>query len=119
MMLICVHSSCSYGQQNNLKNFKNSTPQQRADYQTSLMKKKLKLDAGQITKVQAINLKYAEKFQPLIKSTDDRASKIKQFLTLQKQKDNELQAVFTKDQYEQYKAFEQEIRSKMRDRFKK
>jgi len=82
------------------------------------MKTRLKLNAGQVTKVQAINLKYAEKFQPIIKSTDSRPVKLKAAMALQKDKDKELQAVFSKEQYEEYIAFEQEFRSKLRAAFK-
>ena len=117
-MLLGLQSSCSFGQQKSLKDLKNSTPEQRAAFQTKLMKTRLKLDAGEITKAQAINLKYARKFQPIIKSNDSRFSKLKQAMALQKDKDQELQAVFTKDQFSQYQAFEQEMRSKVKAEFK-
>ncbi len=117
-ILFGLQSSCSFGQQKSIKDLKNSTPEQRADFQTKLMKAKLKLDAGELTKVQAINLKYARKFEPIIKSNDNRFSKLKQAMALQKEKDQELQAVFNKDQFNQYQEFEQELRSKMKARFK-
>ena len=112
-----LQCSCGYGQQN-FKGLKDAPPEKRAEFQTNLMKTRLKLNAGQVTKVQAINLKYAEKFQPIIKSTDSRPVKLKAAMALQKDKDKELQAVFSKEQYEEYIAFEQEFRSKLRAAFK-
>jgi hypothetical protein len=113
-----LQCSCGYGQQN-FKDLKNAPPEKRAEFQTNLMKTRLKLNAGQVKKAQAINLKYAEKFQPIIKSTDSRPVKLKAAMALQKEKDKELQAVFSKEQYEEYTAFEQELRSKLRAAFKK
>jgi len=116
-LLLGLQSSCGYGQQN-FKDLKNAPPEKRAAFQTYLMKAKLKLSPTQVTKVQAINLKYAKKFQPIIKSTDSRDSKIKEVVALQKQKDKELQGVFNKEQYTEYLAFEKELRSKLKARLK-
>jgi hypothetical protein len=116
--LFGLHCSCGYGQQS-FKDLKNAPPEKRAKFQTNLMKTKLNLDANQANKVQAINLKYAEKFQPIIKSTDSRPVKLKAAMALQKEKDKELQAVFSEEQYKEYIAFEQELRSKLRAAFKK
>jgi hypothetical protein len=119
MLMACFGVGCVHAQSNaDIRNLKNATPGQRAAFQTKMMKDKLKLDAGQVTKAQAINLKYAQKFQPIIKSTDNRFSKMKQAMALQKQKDQELQGVFTKEQFSQYQAFEAEMRSKMRAAYK-
>jgi len=110
--LLTLLSACSFGQ-GSLKDLKNSTPQRRAEFQTKMMESKLGLDEAQVKKVSVINLKYAEKFQPIIKSKDDQTTKIKQVTTLQGQKDRELQAVFNKQQFAQYQQFEQKIRSRI------
>ena len=115
--LLTFVSACSFGQ-GSLKDFKNTTPGQRAEFQTKMMESKLGLDEAQVKKVSAINLKYAEKFQPLLKSTGDQATKIKQATALQGQKDKELQAVFNKQQFAEYQQFEQKIRSRMMARMK-
>jgi hypothetical protein len=104
--------------QTGITNFKNSTPAQRAQFQTSMMKSKLNLSAGQLSRVQTINLKYAQKFEPIIKSSDNKLARWKQAIAIQKQKDQELQTVFTKDQFSKYQAYEAELRSKMTARFK-
>jgi hypothetical protein len=95
---------------------KNKTPEQRAAFQTSMMKSKLNLDSDQATKVQAINLKYAQKFEPIIKSDDSRFSRFRQAKALQKAKDAELKTVFTASQYKQYQDFEAEMKDKLKDK---
>jgi hypothetical protein len=113
IVLVTLLTTGNANAQPGIRDFKNSTPDQRAQFQTLMMKRKLNLDAGQLNKVQTINLKYAQKFQPIIKSTGSRLSKLKQAMALQKQKDQELQTVFTKDQYSQYQAFEAQLSSKL------
>jgi predicted nucleic acid binding AN1-type Zn finger protein len=95
---------------------KNKTPEQRAAFQTSMMKSKLNLDSGQAAKVQAINLKYAQKYEPIIKSDDSRFSRFRQAKALQKAKDAELKTVFTASQYKQYQDFEAEMKDKLKDK---
>ena len=102
--------------QANLVDLKNATPEQRAQMQTGMMKSKLKLDTNQVLKVQAINLKYAQKFEQIIKGSDGRMKKAREAIILQKQKDAELKQVFTTAQYKQYQDFEQEMKSKMMGR---
>jgi len=49
---------------------KQSTPQERARIQTDMMKAKLGLSPDQLTKVAAINEKYAQQMQPIIQSSE-------------------------------------------------
>lgn len=112
---ICLAAGCVFGQNNiDVKDLKNASPEKRAQFQTEMMKSRLDLDNGQLAKVQGINLKYAQKFQPIIKSSDNRLSKMKQAMALQEQKDKELELVFTKTQFSKYKEFEQELRKRMK-----
>jgi hypothetical protein len=104
--------------QTGMPDFKNSTPEQRAQFQTEMMTSKLKLDAAQQAKVQTINLKYAGKMQAVIKSDDGRFSKMKQARSLQEAKDGELKAVFNATQYKQYKDFEEEMKAKLMEKVK-
>jgi hypothetical protein len=104
--------------QDSLLKIRNTSPQQRAQFQTNLMKQKLKLNDEQVTNIAAVNMKYALRFQPIIKSDDSRFSKLRAAMALQEQKDKELQTIFTKDQYTAYKAFEQDLRNKLKKRFK-
>ena len=104
--------------QASLQSLKNMTPEQRAKFQTEMMKTKLNLDSGQALKVQDINLKYAQKMQPILNSDEGRLSKFKQAKALQEQKDKELQNILSKDQYNQYQAFEDELKSRLREHAK-
>jgi hypothetical protein len=101
-----------------MPDIKNATPQQRAQFQTGMMKSKLNLNADQLKKVEDINLKYAEKFQPLIQGTDSRFSKMRKVKALQKEKDDELQKVFNADQFKQYQAFVADMKNKMMAKMK-
>lgn len=117
VLVLLINFSCTRAQ-DGMQKFRNSTPEQRAAYQTKLMKDNLDLTQGQVAKVQAINLKYAQKFQAIIKSSGSKKSKIKSALPLFDQKDKELQAVFTKDQFSKYQEYEQKIKSKLSSRMK-
>lgn len=104
--------------QTGMPDFKNSTPEQRAQFQTEIMKSKLKLDAAQESKVQTINLTYARKMQAVIKSDGGRFSKMKQARSVQEGKDQELKGVFTPAQFKQYKDFEEEMKAKLMEKVK-
>lgn len=90
------------------------TPQERADFQTTIMLDKLKLGNQQLAKVKVVNLKYALKFQPILMSDKGRLSKFRAFKALQEQKDIELKDIFTTSQFKQYKDFEDDMRKKMK-----
>jgi len=117
LLIILINFSCVSAQAD-LQKLKESTPQQRADFQTKLMKAKLNLNQDQLTKVSSVNLKYAQKFEPVLKSDENRFSKMRQAKALMEQKDKELQIIFTKSQYTQYLAFEQDMRKKLREQMK-
>lgn len=101
--------------QDNDQDFKNKTPEQRAQMQTNMMKTKLNLDSAQTLKVQAINLKYAQQLAPVLKSDEGRFAKLRQMKSIMGQKDKDLKAVFNADQYKQYKELEAEMKDKMKD----
>jgi len=113
LMTNCISINKASAQNGMGKKFKNMTPAQRADFQTGMMKSKLKLDTQQLLKVQALNLKYALLFEPIIKSDVGRFSKLRQAMALQQKKDDELQYIFTTPQYKLYKDFEDTMRKKM------
>jgi hypothetical protein len=92
------------------KEIKGKSPEERAKIQTEWMQKKLSLDSTVVPMVQAINLKYANKMQNLINSGDSRYSKLQKFKSLPNQKDKELKAVFTPDQYNLYLKRKEEMK---------
>ena len=114
--LMAVNNTFAQSQQTLGDKLKAMTPQQRADYQTGLMKTKLHLDTQEIVKVKAVNLKYAQKFEPIIKSDDGRFTKLKKFKALQDQKDAELKTIFNGNQFKVYQDYENEMREKMKEK---
>lgn len=94
---------------------KESTPEQRAALQTGFMKNKLKLDTTQVTKVQAINLKYAQKLDPVMKGDGRKLKMLREAMSIQKDKDAELKTALTADQYKQYEAMKEEMREKLKE----
>lgn len=94
------------------------TPQERAKFQTEMMKSKLGLDSMQASQVEAINLKYALKNEPILKSDNSKLSKFKQLRSLQKEKESELKKVFTSEQYKQYQDFKEEMKAQLKEKRK-
>lgn len=92
------------------------TPQERAKFQTEMMKNKLGLDSAQLKQVEAINLKFALKNEPVIKSDDSKFSKFKQIRSSQKEKEAELKKIFTAEQFKQYQTFQDEMKSQLKER---
>lgn len=83
----------------------NTTPEQRADRQTALMKNQLSLTPEQETAVAAINLKYARQMQSVIETGGRNRNTLRQVRDINDNKDADLKKVFDKDQYKQYEAF--------------
>ena len=81
---------------------KETTPEERAEAQTSIMKEKLGLSAEKVVKVRAINLKYAEKLEPVLKGSDGPLMKGREAGNRQQQKEGELKAVLSPDEFKKY-----------------
>lgn len=96
-----------------LDELKDTTPQQRAKAQTTFMKAKLGLSTEQIPKVEAINLKYAEKAEPVIKGDSGPFVKMRQMKEVNSEKESELQGVFSPDQFQKYLAAKDEMKEKV------
>jgi len=91
----------------------NASPEDRAKRLTLVMKDRLSLTAAQEPKVAAINLKFAKKMEEARK-IKDQATQDRTILDLSKQKDAELKAVLTPDQFKSYQKQLGEMRSKKR-----
>ena len=114
LILSTMLFACAAEAQNKGIDLQNKTPEQRAEQQTSLMKKSLNPDDAQLEKIKAINLKYAYKFDPILKSEDNKMSKFKQARELQQAKEAELKAVFTPEQYKKYEEMKKEMASRLK-----
>lgn len=93
---------------------KAATPEQRAQMQTDLMKTKLSLTGEQYKQVSAINLLYARKIEPILRSDANRFSKYRQIKPLLDEKDEKLKAVFTPEQFKKYEDVKSEMMSEAR-----
>ncbi len=95
-----------------------STPEERTGKWTEWMKANLQLSDSQVTQVQDINLKYANKTQGLQTATLSRKEKMQVLKDNDKAKDAELKNVFTTDQYNAYQAKKDEIRKQMKEKMR-
>ena len=76
-----------------LDELKNTTPAERAKAQTAMMKAKLGLSEDQVAKVGALNLKYAEKMDPIIKGTEGPFMKARDAKNVEQEKEDELKTL--------------------------
>jgi len=93
-----------------------SSPEQRAAIQTQYMKEQLNFPAEVLAKAQAINLKYAQKMDPVLKGTDGRLSKMQKSLSVMADKDKELKSILTPSQFEAYDDAKDDIKEVMKSR---
>ena len=79
------------------------TPEQKAQYQTAKMTKSLVLTKDQSTQVNAITLKYAEKIDAARQNPElEGEAKQDQIRDLRQEREQELQAVLTPEQFKKY-----------------
>jgi len=101
-----------------LDDLKDTTPAERAAAQTTMMKDKLGLSDEQTPKIRAINEKYADQMDPLIKSSDGMLLKMRAMKQVEDQKEAELKGVLSGDQFLQFQAMKSEMRDKLMERIK-
>lgn len=94
----------------------NSTPAERAAFQTDVMKEKLALTAEQAPKVQAINLETAQKMEPVIKGAEGPVVKLRQAREIETQKTSALEKVLTPDQFRKYLVMRDEMKQKLEEK---
>jgi hypothetical protein len=95
---------------------KNSTPEQRANMQTTMMTTKLGLDSATKMKVYDANLKAAKNMDPIIKGEGRRMSKMREMKSIEEQKDKDLKSALTPEQYKQYETMKEEMKEKMKEK---
>ena len=94
---------------------KDTTPAERAKAQTAMMKGKLGLTDAEAAKVAPINLKYAEKMEPIIKGPKLPIMKMRDAREVEAQKEAELKGVLTADQFTKFEAGKEEMMEKLAD----
>ena len=95
---------------------KGTTPEERAEAQTLMMKEQLALSDDTLEKVRAINLKYAQKMDPTIQGSNGPMMKGLEARNLQQQKEGELKTVLSPEQYKKYLASKLEMREHIVER---
>jgi hypothetical protein len=93
-----------------LDELKNTTPGERASLQTELMKSKLALTAEQTQAVADLNLKYANRMEPIIKGSSNSLSKMFQMRKINNEKETELKRILSPQQWEKFDASRDEMR---------
>ena len=93
-----------------LDELKNTTPGERASFQTELMRSKLVLTAEQTQAVADLNLKYANRMEPIIKGSANSLSKMFQMRKINNEKETELKRILSPQQWEKFDASRDEMR---------
>lgn len=88
---------------------------ERAQFQTERMTSSLKLDSAQVEKVGSINLKYAQKMDPVIKGNGSKISKFRAFKSINDEKQAELKKVLTKEQFAEFQRQQEEMKERFRE----
>ena len=104
------------GAQNEMEKLKSSTPEERARLQTEMMKAKLGLTTDQTPKVAAINQKYAQRMEPIIKGQEGPLMRLRQMREVGQAKEAELKGVLSPEQFQKYLVEKQEMREKFEDK---
>lgn len=94
---------------------KDTTPAERAKAQTAMMKAKLGLTDADAAKVGPINLKYAERMEPIIKGSEGPFKRMEAVHAVEQAKEAELKGVLTADQFTKFEANKQEMMEKLAD----
>ena len=93
-----------------------STPEERAEMQTSMMKKELNLSAEQEAKVHKINLKYAKKGQAIMLTQESNTEKAPKMKAMNQEKDEELKTALTKEQFELFMKRREGMQERVKER---
>jgi hypothetical protein len=99
-----------------LDKLKNTTPEERAEVQTAFMKSKLGLTTDQATQVADINLRYAQKMDPIIKGSSGLLMKRRQMNEVNREKEAELKQALSAEQFQKYLDSKEEMREKFEEK---
>ncbi len=91
-------------------------PHVRAEIQTKFMTEKLHLTPEEQTKIDAINVKYADQMQPVLEGSMGPLARMREVEKVDAAKDGELKTALTPDQYKAYQASKDELRARIKQR---
>jgi hypothetical protein len=97
---------------------KDTTPVERAKAQTAMMKAKLGLTDAEAAKLAPLNLKYAVKMEPIIKSSKGPLMKMRAARGVEQQKEAELKTLLSADQFRKFQAAKEEMLDKLAERIR-
>ena len=93
-----------------------TTPEERAQFQTDYMKENLSLTGDQETKVHNVNVKYAEKMQEAYEAPTNKQQKLKAMKRINAEKEGELKLILSADQYGTYEKNKEAMKKKVKAR---
>jgi Spy/CpxP family protein refolding chaperone len=102
-----------------LDDLKDTTPAERAKAQNAMMHSRLSLTDEQASRVAAINQKYAEKMDPVIKGSSGPLVKMREVKEVERQKEAELKRVLSPEQFEKFLAAKEQMREELEQRIRK
>ena len=116
VIALVIGMPCAFAQ---LDELKNTTPEERASLQTELMKSKLALTPEQTRAVADLNLKYANRMEPIIKGSSNSLTKMFQMRKINNEKEAELKRILSSQQWEKFDASRDEMRQQFEERIEK
>ncbi|MBD3749221.1 MAG: hypothetical protein IE931_06985 [Sphingobacteriales bacterium] len=108
----------AFAQKMDLETLKKMNVDERATYQTELMKSKLYLSQEQLEKISELNVRYSQKMQTIINSSDNKFSKAKAMKNIQDEKEIKLKEILTAEQYREYEKEKKEMIEKAKDQYR-
>ena len=90
------------------------TPGERAGIQTSWMKENLKLTPEQVPVIEKLNIEYAQKMEE-VKSVNGKMEQLKKAKSITSEKDEKLQTILSKEQFEIYAEKRSELRKNLKE----
>ena len=106
----------AYSQENLDEFMTETTPEERAQFQTDYMKENLSLTGDQEKKVHDVNVKYAEKMQEAYEAPTNEQQKLNAMKRINAEKEAELKLILSGDQYSTYEKNKEEMKKKVNAR---
>lgn len=113
LVLLAAFAPSAWAQDEPSQALKNSTPQERAKFQTAFLQKKLSLTPEQLPKVEQINLDTAQKMDPVLKGNQGPLVRMRTMRAIEQQKETALQGVLTPAQFQGFLAAKDELKQKL------
>lgn len=112
LMLAMLSSTSIAAQEKEL----NKQQKAQMEAQLTMYNEALDLSKEQKTKFEQITKKYAAQMKALRDSDQSRFAKYKEFKSIQKNKDEEMEALLSEEQFERYLEIQKEVQQKVKKR---